>query len=846
MNIFIEDVDIDDFSDLLVSLPMFKDLNNTADLKNLFGTVLRDLYKVIPEEVLNFLRNTPSKQFLTLYFMQMGIDDKTTKAIPDDYKTKIIYVLYQLFEVRGTVQTYKYLAQILEDITGDMNFYNIRVEESNEYKDAKFQVPNINKIEYLEHDQAILAGFTNTLTYSMYSYVNLFNINSITGEVSLSTKGAAFMNTTGNTLPLIEVKVTDGMVDTFGELHILTGVSTNTPVLHFENIIDVASLPAVGNYTAGLVLCTVVAVKQTNGDMDGYRPIQEYYSKGYDKVEPSLTISFDYKRMKKITTVKLRVKAWYPLKFTLSPTDEQIALGDTRNREILLPSLQLSGVYEEDLSIFDSQKHGTKALVYKLKPVYIMDQKNILTSIDSDFSTRKYFMLLEQFIQRKTRDAKKNIFPVDTNVLYIQYNSGENLFDTMKVYPDLVRMYAMTALQNETFYINIGNYSARIPLNDYMDILSYIKIEELSYKNPGYDFNTQVSRFDAVNNKQVPIDTYFSYFQYPMSTLPIIDDLIKNYSDFIIDTKNVFVLDDHQNNILKRISPYEQFNSFKSSFQSLLSTQENIKLNNIFNKKDFHDKLSGNKPATITDLIVMVTGYIKDAYPTDSILQTKLINELVFIQNEWGLDDADVDSYISLLINYSITNYELFKQRVTTKYPRLIQEIEKIKTIAAYVDPNVIGDVPVGAKAYFYIFLQLYKQIEPDIVKSNDNIKYFFRDTFSRLIMGNTFKNEFFDPIINLFENYFFNVDQSYMNSDIQTYRIKDKMNFIPVDSRIKHTLDVPHFSKNLELDSQYRLGIVQQIYENRHSLTDDVTLSITRDGQPIDITLVETKPIIP
>jgi hypothetical protein len=789
--------------------------------------------------------------------MQMGIDEKVTKAIPDDYKTKIIYVLYQLFEVRGTVQTYKYLAQILEDITGDMNFYNVVVEETDEYKDNKFKVPNISKIEYLENDQAILSGLGSTLTYSMYAYSNYFNIDPISGDITLSVAGAAYLNTPGIALPLIEIKVTDGTLNTFGEINLITQISTNSPVLSFTNIIAPGDIPGAGHFQEGLYIAKAVAIPQTTGDSDGYRPIQEYYDKGYDVVEPKLSISFDYTRMKKIITVKLRVKAWYPLKFTLAPTDEQIQLGDIHDREILLPGINLTNRIEEDLSIFDSQKHGTKALVYKLKPVYIMDEKNILTTIDSDFSTRKYFMRLEQFIQRKTRDSKKNIFPVNTNVLYIQYNSGENLFDTMKIYPDLIRMYAMTVLQNETFYINIGNFNSRIPLNDYMDILSYIKIEELSYKNPGYDFNSQVSRFNPINNTYTPIDTYFSYFQYPMTLLPTINALIKEYSDFLIDTKNVYVLDENQNNILKRVSPYEQYNLFKTSFQTLLSTQENIKINDIFNKKDFRDKLAGNKPRTIHDLIVMMTEYINTIYSNDETTRLKLINELVFIQTEWGLGDDEIDSYINLLVNYSIPNYELFKQRVTIKYPRLIQEIERLKSIADAVDANIVDDVPLGAKTYFYIFLQLYKQIEPDIVKRDDNIKYFFRDAFSRLIIGNTFKNEFFDPIVNLFENYFFNVDQSYMNTDVQTYKIKDKMNFIPVDSRIKHSLVVPTFSKNIDLKSQGGSELIQQIYENvNNTITwnnvtvptgmrrqDEVQLSITRNGEDRSLLQAEIKP---
>ena len=745
MNVFIEDVNISDFSELLVSLPMFRDLNNVDELKSLFNNVLKDLYQVIPEEVLNFLKNKPSKKFLTLYFMQHGIDDKITKLIPDDYKTKIIYILQQLFEVRGTIQVYPFLARILEDITGDMNFYNVVVEETDEYKNNKFKVPRIIKIEYLETDAKILESIA---------------------------------------------------------------LASGTP------------------------------------DVDGYRPIEEYYAKGYDHLyDPTLGISFDYTRMKKITTLKLRIKAWYQLRFTLAPTDEQIALGITEETTIILPSLSLSTKYEEDLSIFDSQKHGTKQFVYKLKPLYIMDDRNLLTKIDTDFTTKKYFMKLEQYIQRTAKAAKKNIFPVNTNVLYIQYNSGEDLFDTMKIFPDLIRMYSMTALQNETFYINIGSYSGRIPLRDYMDILSYIKIQEVRYKNPGWDFNTQVQRFDPVLNKYIDISTYYSYFQYPLDILPDIDLLLKDYNDMLLNTKDVYVLDSQDGTeILKRISPYAQYHDFKNRFQYLMSRQENIKLNDIINNADFKEKLSGNLPTLVSSLIEMLSDFIIEKYPTDEVTSTRLIQELNFIKDEWSIGDDEVQNYINLLLNYSVTNYELFKQKIIIKYPRLIQEIDRVSVQANEFDSTDPDSVPIGAKAYFYLFLQLYKQVEPDIIKRNDYIKYFFRDTFSRLLMGNIFKNEFFDPIINLFENYFFNIDQSYLNSDIQTYRVKDKMNFIPVDSRIKHNLDVPKFSRNFYARSRHGLYAYKQI-SDQISPSDRVDLTITRDGIIRDLVDAETIP---
>lgn len=693
MNIIINENYITDFCDLLVSLPMFSNLNNTENLKNVFTEILKDIYLDIPEELINFLKSNPSKKFLTLYFLQMGIDEVTTKTIPTDFKAKLIYILYQLFEVRGTVQVYKYFAEIMEDITGPMNFYNVVVEQTEDFINEKFTTPKINKIEYYKEGSEIAPE-------------------------------------------------------------------------------------------------------------DSYRPINEYVAEGYTEFKAKVTISFDYKKFKKITTVTINTKPWARIKITLSPTDYEISKNNFTEKVIYIEPLFLSGKLEEDLSIFDSQTHGVKSFKYKLKPIYIMNDKNIITEIDDDFLTQKYFMKLEQYIQRNAKTSKRNIFPVHTNVLYIQYTTGDDLYDTKKILPDLIRMYGMTSLQNEKFYMKIGTYAGRIPLNDYMDILSYIKLQEIKFKNPGWEFNGEIKKFDPIQNKNIPIDIYFSYFQYPLNILPEIETLLYEYKIMLIDTKDVYVYDKYQNNILKRISPYDQFHSFKKKFQKLLSLQENIKLNNIFNSTEFREKLAGNKPNTITETKLLLIELINKVYENDIYNKTILLEELDFIQIEWGLEDTEVNTYINLLMNYSLKNYELYKNNITIKYPRLIQEIDKLAEKALEIDPET--NEALGPKIYFYTFLELYKQAEPDIIKKNDYNKYFFRDTYMRLLIGGTFKEEFFDPIVNLFNNYFFNVNQSYYNSDTIILKINDKLNFIPMESKNKYQIDTLKFDKTEQISKEY------------------------------------------
>jgi hypothetical protein len=698
MNIFIENNQISEFSDLLLSLPMFRDLNNKEELKQLFIKVLNDLYLVIPEEVLNFLQNKPSKKFLTLYFMQMGIDEVIIKTIPDEFKIKLIYILYQLFEVRGTTQVYKYFAEILEDITGQMNFYTVNIEQSENFVVEKNKVPSITKIEYLD------SRIPNNTTYS-YLY-----------------------------------------------------------------------------------------------EEDGY-------FNRYPFFKPSVSISFDYARMKKIITIRLNIKAWEKLKFTLSPNDYEVSQGKIDEKVIYIEALSLTGKYEEDLSMYESQTTGVKELKYKLKPVYIMNEKNILTELDSDIRTHKYFMKLDQYIQRNNVSVKRLAFPINTNVLYIQYSSGDDLFDTMTILPDLVRYYGMTSLQNESFFMNIGNFSGRIPLPDYMDILTYIKLEEIKYSNPGWDFNTEHSVFNAPTNSYVPVDTYFSNFIYPKEKLPEIEKLMIDYKDMTLDTKDVYelaTLNGSQQKILKKISSYKQYHDFKLKFTKLMSSQENLQIETIFNSALFKEKLTGNLPETISKLIEDLVYFINTSTIVEELNIDKqvIIDELYFLRDEYEFMETEVDNYIKVLTDYSSANYEIFKRKITVKYPRLIQEIDLLRAKAdlpedtLYTALNNIDAVPVGRKIYFNTFLALYKQLEPDIIKKDEYIKYFFKDTYMRLILGSTFKNEFFDPLVNLFNNYFFNIDQSYFNSDISSFKIRNKMNYIPIDSESNFNIYGTTFSK--------------------------------------------------
>ena len=50
--------------------------------------------------------------------------------------------------------------------------------------------------------------------------------------------------------------------------------------------------------------------------------------------------------------------------------------------------------------------------------------------------------------------------------------------------------------------------------------------------------------------------------------------------------------------------------------------------------------------------------------------------------------------------------------------------------------------------------------------------------------MGSSFKDFFYDPIMELFLEYWFPAETSVQNKDIVSIRIKDKMNSIPLESK--------------------------------------------------------------
>lgn len=111
---------------------------------------------------------------------------------------------------------------------------------------------------------------------------------------------------------------------------------------------------------------------------------------------------------------------------------------------------------------------------------------------------------------------------------------------------------------------------------------------------------------------------------------------------------------------------------------------------------------------------------------------------------------------------------------IKVKYRKIIDQIDAIT-----IDPDTTEET------YVMIFLNLWKIISAEI-SSDKRVQFFWNDFFMRFIMGSSFKDFFYDPIMDLFLEYWFPAETSVQNKDISTIRIKDKMQTIPLESKWK------------------------------------------------------------
>jgi len=380
-------------------------------------------------------------------------------------------------------------------------------------------------------------------------------------------------------------------------------------------------------------------------------------------------------------------------------------------------------------------------LEYKLNNVYINDDKAILASLDpSDLRTTKYLMRPEDYFDEDIWNTEtKNVFPIITNVLYIQFATSDTM-DTMKFYPDLVRMFAMTYMQDNTFSFKVNDIIIKLPIQEYMNLLTFIKLKELEFsapENPG-DWKYGDHRFSPKK---------FSTFMFPKSRLKDIYDAIMFYHDMPHD--------------------YHIFKEFKKILYSFMSDPNQIRETDIYNITQFKEYLSGNIPTSF----IVFDEMLEEFYPDDTVFylnrdQNKIMKEKIKeiriyydpqtpleLFNYLAIHDKE---YIGL--NNSL--HDMIKLHFVSKYPRVVQAIEATPSRIAFTE----------------LLLHNYKRMLAETQKMDILVTYFVNDTFRRFIFDQTFKENFFDPVLNMFQKYFFKAELSYQNTDTTLFNVKDKM----------------------------------------------------------------------
>ena len=132
-------------------------------------------------------------------------------------------------------------------------------------------------------------------------------------------------------------------------------------------------------------------------------------------------------------------------------------------------------------------------------------------------------------------------------------------------------------------------------------------------------------------------------------------------------------------------------------------------------------------------------------------------------------------------------------------------------------------------------FLNLWKIVSAEI-STDKRIQYFWNEFFMRFIMGSSFKDFFYDPIMDMFLEYWFPAETSVQNKDIESIRIKDKMQTIPLESTWNLSWDKSVFDGYLARD-QFKITVYDKdgnqkvVYDETFKTIVDTGIKIIPKG---------------
>ena len=173
--------------------------------------------------------------------------------------------------------------------------------------------------------------------------------------------------------------------------------------------------------------------------------------------------------------------------------------------------------------------------------------------------------------------------------------------------------------------------------------------------------------------------------------------------------------------------------------------------------------------------------------------------------------------YAELTNNDNKAKFTELDNIIKKRYRKIIEQIDALETSSDTTE-----------ETFVMIFLNMWKVISAEI-SSDKRVQFFWNDFFMRFIMGSSFKDFFYDPIMDLFLEYWFPAELTVQNKDIETILIKDKINSIPLDSTWNFTWEKRLMDKHLTKD-QFKLTVYNQDLTEKAVYDETFTEIIARD----------------
>lgn len=208
--------------------------------------------------------------------------------------------------------------------------------------------------------------------------------------------------------------------------------------------------------------------------------------------------------------------------------------------------------------------------------------------------------------------------------------------------------------------------------------------------------------------------------------------------------------------LVNRVYPTDEMNEFINTTYGNVLKVEKDETKFMLDLLHWYT-LMGNVP-------VLKNYYLVKLHKFDYLIDIPYSDELY---NNQGIFDKVYAELMSDTNKIKFTSLDFVKIR----YKKIIERIDGLAT-----DPTTT------VETYVMIFLTLWKLVQVDI-SSDKRVQFFWNEFFMRLIMGSSFKDFFYDPIMELFLEYWFPAECSSQNRDIETITIRDKMQTIPLES---------------------------------------------------------------